>query len=129
MNASDVVWFVLVGCVVVAVIAAAAFAWKLHRAGVSNQALPGQVALRSADFADELRDRIVKIMAEEAAKLAAAATLKNAYFDAQDFVADVGRLPPSYARAVTLDGKLVRNGDLPADTYATEAGTGNVKRT
>ena len=119
-------------------------AWKLHKAGVPNAALPGQIALQAGDFADATRDKLVALIAKEVAehgaalpdlvkaevaKLTATATLKDSYCDGANFMQDVGRLPATFAQAITLDGRVEKDGTLPALDYKTDEQTPkNVRR-
>lgn len=118
---------VLSVALVIAVIAAGIFAYKLHNAGVANRDLFGQTALKAGDLADALRDKVVAIVAEESTKLAAQVTLRTQYFDRDDLLSDCGRLPVGFAQSVTLDGKVVRNGDAPAVAFLTQP-NGNIGR-
>lgn len=112
-----------------ALVAVAAFglAYWLHRRGVAKADLVPQGVLKVATVADALQDRIVAVVHAEMAKLAERATLRSAYFDKDDFLQDVGRLPANYVQAITLNGDLVRNGDLPAAGYVLQP-NGNVVR-
>lgn len=105
-------------------IAAALFAFSLHRKGVPRDQIPGQVALKAGDLADSVRDAVVSALKEVAAK-ADQHTLRAAYFDRDDAVADIARLPASYTKMVTIDGAIVRAGDAPGTDYFTHP-NGNV---
>lgn len=116
----------------VAIIAAGVLAWKLHEAGVPNNQLAKQTGIKAGNMADALRDKIVAVMTEEAAKLAAKATLQDVYFDEANFMQDLGRLPPSFAQAVSLkpvngEAKIERDGTMPPLQYAVQA-NGNVTK-
>lgn len=123
--------FILV-CIALAVaVAALAFAWNLHRKGVANDQLAAQVGLKAGDVFDAGRDRVVTWLHEELAKLAAKATLKDRYFDVDDFLADIGRLPVSYEPTITLTTtdsveSMKRPGSNQVMRYYVQPGSGNV---
>lgn len=125
MGALNPVFLALSIALVVAVVAAGVFAYKLHRAGVSNQALPGQVGLKAATMADDIEERLMAALAKWAA--AHPATLNAQYFDRDDLMANIGRLPASFTQAIRLDGAVIRNGDSPGVDYKTMP-NGNIVR-
>lgn len=86
-----------------------------------------QIRLKIEDDADALREKITEgIRAWAAAQ--PEPTLKDHYFDSDDFLMDVGRLPATFPSAVTLDGAVKRNGSNPAQAFTKDEATGNVRR-
>ena len=126
----DPIMVALAVALFIMIIITGVMAYKLHTGGTANKDIPVQLALKGGDLLDQLRDHVVKIMAEESARMASQATLRDVYFDAANFQQDVGRLPPSFTQAVTLklvgkDEKAERDGTLPPLKYVEQA-NGNV---
>lgn len=113
---------ILIASLVLCVAAIGVLAYMLHRKGVPTAALAKQTELKAGGYVDELEDRVLAIMARADAKRG----MRAAYFDVDDFLADLGRLPTSYAPAVRLDGAIKRNGDSPGVDYVTDPTTRNV---
>lgn len=119
----DLIWYATVGALVVAIAVIAALAYKLHRAGVSNADLPGQVGLKAQGMADALADQILAAMAKQNEQRG----LKDAYFDRDELISDLARLPQSYTRTVKLDAAIKREGVGEPVEYLTQP-NGNVAR-
>lgn len=120
MNSLEVV---LLAAVVVFAAMAGLFAWKLHRAGVPNDQLGRQVALKGGNLLDAVEERMAAAL--KAWADSHQATMNAAYFDRDDFMQQIGRLPPSYTQAIRLDAAVVRNGASPGVDYATQT-NGNI---
>lgn len=108
----------------IAIVAAAAVAYVAY-ARKKGATTADQIRLKVADDADAFRDRVVRALKEYAD--AHPPTLKDHYFDADDFLMDVGRLPDAFPSAVTLNDAVKRNGSQPALKYIT-AENGNVNK-
>lgn len=115
--------FVLLSAVIAMAIFAGSVAWKLYRNGTPKQALPGQVALKAEGMADSLADQILAAMARQNEKR----QLKDAYFDRDELISDIARLPASYTRTVKLDGAIKREGSGEPLEYLTQV-NGNVTK-
>jgi len=106
---------------------------QLKQKGTPNDQIAGQVKLRAADMFDDGRDSFVKWAKETTAALATktaqapAASLKDAYYDKENFDRDIGRVMAGgyHGQLVKLDGKVAIDGDTPAIDYYTHA-NGNV---
>jgi len=115
--------FVVLVVLVLAMVVIGVFVWRLHQQGVPNNQLSSQTALKALGVADMVEERMVEALRKWADSHPA--TLRESYFDAQDFYSDLGRLGTSYSRAVTLDSAIKRNGDQPAAAYQSQQ-NGNV---
>ena len=91
------------------------FVYHLHQAGVPKAQLLPQAALKGGDVLDAVQERVTAALAAWAT--AHPATLKAQYFDRDDFMQDIGRLPVAYVQGVRLDGAVVRGGDPPGVDY------------
>lgn len=110
----------------VLVIATGLFTWQLHKKGVPTAALPGQVALKAEDVVDSFEEKVVALLQKHNVAMSLKpASLKDAYFDRDDFMQDVGRLTAASQQMVRLDGATVRNGNSPSLDYYLQA-NGNI---
>lgn len=116
---------VVVGILVIVVVV---FGWELHKKGVATQAIPQQVGLKAADIVDTIRDTVLKELQRHKLLTASSIALQDMYFDVDDFLMDLGRLPPTFTKTVLLDGAIKRNGSGETVEYFTQA-NGNVTKT
>jgi hypothetical protein len=123
----DLVVSLLSTALFIVVILAAIFAYKLHKTGTPNKELLPQTQLKASDLFDDLRDRVLKIIVEESTKAYNNAALKDSYFDTDDFLMDLGRLPTTYTKAILLNGAIKRNGTGESVEYFVQT-NGNVTR-
>lgn len=86
-----------------------------------------QLELKAGGLADTIRDAVVRGLKDAAAALPEA-TLHDAYFDVDDFLMDLGRLPASYSQTVLLNGAIKRGGSAQTVEYFTQP-NGNVTKT
>lgn len=117
--------FILTLILLAAVVVIAVFVWKLHQQGVPNNQLARQTQLKGADLLDQMQERMTAALHDWAE--AHPASMGSAYFDRDDFMQQIGRLPATHKQAISLDGAIVRNGDLPPLAYVTQA-NGNVSK-
>lgn len=107
---------ILMLVLLLAIIVLAMFVFNLYRRGVPREQLVEQTVLKGSDLLDTAIERAVSSAKQYVASLPEA-KLKSAYFDSDDLLMDLGRLPPSYTQAVRLDGVIKRNGDAPGVDY------------
>lgn len=100
--------FILV--LIAVALAGAALVVSLVRKGVPRDQLAGQALIRAGDIADAGRDKVIAWLRAELEAQARKATLRSVYFDADDFLADLGRLPAGFEPSVYLDDGLKRSG-------------------
>lgn len=111
------------------IVAFGGYAWYLHTKGVPRERMPTQFRMKVGDDLDELKDNTISAVRRFAVRLPQA-SLKDGYFDTDNFNQDIGRLPDTFESMVTLtrDGvnKIIRDGKLPAIEYVLDANSGNV---
>lgn len=103
--------------------------WRLHAKGVPNAQLVGQARLQIDDIIDDIDERVVAALKRMAEK-APPPSLKDAYYDKENFDRDVGRVLEAgdHGKMVRLDGAVKIDGDSPAIEYYTQA-NGNITKT
>ena len=116
---------ILIFVLLAAVVVIAVFVYRLHTKGTPTNLLLPQTLLKAGGIADLVQESVIAAMHKFAE--ANPASLRDTYFDAQDFYADLGRLPMTFTNAVTLDGAIKRNGNAPPAAYLTQA-NGNVSK-
>ena len=116
---------ILIFVLLAAVVVIAVFVWRLHQKGVPNAQLAPQTMLKAGGIADLVQESVIAAMHKFAE--ANPASMSAAYFDRDDFMQQIGRLPATFKQGITLDGAVVRNGDVPPMAYITAA-NGNVSR-
>ena len=116
---------ILIFVLLAAVVVIAVFVYRLHTKGTPTNLLLPQTLLKAGGIADTIEEKMFAALRKWSE--ANPATLRDVYFDAQDFYADLGRLPTTFTNAVTLDGAIKRNGNAPPAAYLTQA-NGNVSK-
>lgn len=119
----------------VAVVLAAALivgvVWYVRKHGIPTSAAQVQANLTAdaptllvdlkalvAKLESKMTEGTASVRAELAAIRAISSTLQPRYIDRDDFMKAIGAT--AYAYAVTLDGKLVHNGQAPTVAYTTQ---------
>lgn len=118
---------ILMVAVGILIIIAVVFGWELHKKGVATQAIPQQVGLKAADIADTVHDYVLTELQRHGLLKSGVIGLQDMYFDVDDFLMDIGRLPPAFSKTVLLNGAIKRNGSGETVNYYTQP-NGNVTK-
>jgi len=132
--------FILQAIIILLLVVVVVFVIRMHNAGVSNADLPKQVELKGEALVDTARDKLVAFLIAELPKLppsvlqnsvvaaikaeaeraSANMTLKDAYFDRDELVADITRMPATFNATVYLDDVLKHEGTGQEIRYYTQ---------
>lgn len=115
--------WILIAALVLIVVAVGLFAYSLHKKGVPNSAIPQQVALRASDMIDTTEEELVAFAKKHIMALKGA-SMKDAYWDRDDFMRDVGRVEqnPEYANSIFLDEQPILGRGATRVNYYTQKG-------